>query len=104
MKAKKTKNIQLHLDLIGVASGEQTIYVKIMDANGYVVSPYITPVIIKGEKITYTKSQVVKFDGTVKKTVLDIKPTTKLKAKGVYKVMVYNEKEGLIGSSEVKTN
>jgi len=104
VKANKTKNIQLYFDLVGEVGGEQTIYVKITDPDGYIVAPYITPVMIKGEKITYTKSQIVKLDGTVKKTVIDIKPTKKLKSKGVYKVMVYNEKEGLIGSSEVMTN
>jgi len=104
-KVKRTKNIQLHIDLVGKSEGsEQTIYVKIVDPLGYVISPYITPVVILGEQITYTKSHKVKLEGSSKRAIIDIKPDKKMKSKGVYKILVYSEGEGLIGSAEIKTN
>lgn len=105
VKIRKTRNIQLYLDLAGdPQSGMQTIYIKIVDPKGYVVAPYITPVVINGDEIVYTKSCTLNMEGSLKRAIISVKPGQRMKTKGVYKIMVYNEKEGLIGSSEVNMN
>lgn len=105
VKSKKTKTIQITMNLAkNGGPDQQNIYVKILDPKGMVVSPNITPVVIKEEKITFSIMQKVNFDGPTKKAVINIKPNSKMKARGIYKILVYNERDGLIGSTEVKTN
>ena len=104
-KIKRTKRIQITLNLIGKGSQkEQTLYVKIIDPNGYVVNPNITPVVIKEEKIIYSLVQKVSTENDVNKTTISISPDKKMKQKGIYKILIYNESDGLIGSSEIKMN
>lgn len=106
VKSKRTKNIQIQFDLNSAESksGEQTLYIKILNPKGYVVNPNVVPVFIRNEKITYTIQENIQLDGVKKRVILDVKPESKMKQKGIYKILVYHPGDGLIGSTEVKIN
>ena|SRR6218665_3001873 len=83
----------------------QNVYIVAKDANGNIISE-ATPaefVQIKDETISYSAKQKVEIGETAKKVTVTIKPSAKIKAKGIIKLMVYSENDGLIGSAEVQS-
>lgn len=103
VKAKRVRNFRLSFEIKGnLSTSESNIYIVLKDEKGNLIQPQKQQVIIKNEGLVYTTSSKVSNDSDhrVKISVTD----PGLRYKGIYKIEIYEQNEGLIGKAAFNSN
>lgn len=107
LRSRKVRHMSFSFDVKSNSKEAiaQNVYVLAKDAKGNIISAASPAefVQVKDETISYSAKQKVEIGETPKKVTFTITPSAKIKAKGMIRLLVYSDNEGLIGSAEVQS-